>query len=114
MKQKHGGQKGLAKAQVTRAADLAEYQEGSVVSRTVIDRGTGTVTFFAFDEGQGLSEHAAPYDALVHLLEGEAEVVISNKAVHLKEDEMVIIPAKKPHALRALKRFKMLLTMIRS
>mgnify|MGYP001110564707 CR=1 FL=1 len=101
-------------AKVTRLVDLAGYQEGSIVSRTIIDGETGTVTFFAFDEGQGLSEHTAPYDALVHLLDGEAEVVISGKPLRLKEGEMVMMPANEPHALRAVKRFKMVLTMIRS
>ena len=107
-------QTGVAKAQVARLVDLADYQEGSVVSRTIIDRKTGTVTFFAFDEGQGLSEHTAPYDALVYLLDGEAEIVISGRAMRVKMGEMVVIPAKKPHALRAVKKFKMMLTMIRS
>jgi quercetin dioxygenase-like cupin family protein len=94
--------------------DLVDYQEGSVVSRTIIERKTGTITLFAFDEGESLSEHTAPYDALVQILDGEAEIVISGKAHHLKEGEMIIMPAHKPHALKALKRFKMLLTMIRS
>ena len=106
--------KGVAGAQVARLVDLAEYQEGSVVSRTIIDRKTGTVTFFAFDEGQRLSEHKAPYDALVHVLDGEVEIVISGKAMRVREGEMVILPANKPHALRAVKKFKMMLTMIRS
>jgi quercetin dioxygenase-like cupin family protein len=101
-------------AQVIRLTDLADYQEGSVVSRTIIDKKTGTVTFFAFDEGQGLSEHTAPFDALVYLLEGEAEIVISGKPIRLKEGEMIIMPANQPHALKALKNFKMILTMIRS
>ncbi len=101
-------------AQAIRLIDLADYQKGSVVSRTVIDKKTGTVTFFAFDEGQGLSEHTAPFDALVYLLEGEAEIVISGKALHCKEDDMLIMPANEPHALRAVKKFKMILTMIRS
>lgn len=101
-------------AQVLRLADLAHYQEGSVVSRTIIDRKAGTVTLFAFDEGQGLSEHTAPFDALVYLLDGEAEVVISGKPLRLKKGDMVIMPANKPHALSAVKRFKMILTMIRS
>jgi quercetin dioxygenase-like cupin family protein len=108
------GQNGFPETQVVKLVDLAEYQGGSVVSRTIIDRKTGTVTFFAFDDEQGLSEHMAPYDALVCLLEGEAEVVVSGKAVRLKEGEMMILPANKPHALRAVKRFKMILTMIRS
>ena len=101
-------------AQAIRLTDLVDYQEGSVVSRTIIDQKTGTVTIFAFDEGQGLSEHIAPFDALVYLLDGEAEIVISGKPLRLKEGEMVIMPANKPHVLRALKKFKMILTMIRS
>jgi quercetin dioxygenase-like cupin family protein len=98
--------------QAIRLIDLADYQEGSVVSRTIIDKKTGTVTFFAFDEGQGLSEHTAPFDALVYVLEGEAEIAISGKAIRLKDGEMVIMPANQPHAVRAEKRFKMILTMI--
>jgi quercetin dioxygenase-like cupin family protein len=100
--------------QATRLIDLADYQQGSVVSRTIIDKKTGTVTFFAFDEGQGLSEHTVPFNALVYLLEGEAEIVISGKSIHLKAGEMVIMPANQPHALRAAKKFKMILTLIRS
>ena len=100
--------------QAIRLVDLADYQEGSVVSRTIVDKKTGTVTFFAFAEGQGLSEHTAPFDALVYILEGEAELVISGKPVHVTSGEMVIMPAKHPHALRATKSFKMILTMIRS
>ena len=111
-KEKTGMEKTVAQA--IRLIDLADYQEGSAVSRTVIDKKTGTVTFFAFDEGQGLSEHTAPFDALVYLLEGEAEIVISGKPLHCKEGEMVLMPANEPHALRAVKKFKMILTMIRS
>jgi len=109
-------QKGLEKlvGQAIRLIDLADYQEGSVVSRTIIDKKAGTVTFFAFAEGQGLSEHTAPFDALVYLLEGEAEIVISGKPIRLIGGEMVIMPAHQPHALRAVKSFKMILTMIRS
>jgi quercetin dioxygenase-like cupin family protein len=95
-------------------ADLIDYQDGSVVSRTIVDKEAGTVTLFAFDEGQGLSEHTAPFDALVYSLDGEVEVTISGKAVQLKKGEMVIMPANKPHALKATKRFKMLLIMVRS
>lgn len=101
-------------AQAVRLVDLADYQAEAIVSRTIIDKKTGTVTFFAFDKGQGLSEHTAPFDALVYLLDGEAEVVISGKPHHLKAGEMIIMPASKPHALRAVERFKMMLTMIRS
>ncbi|MBE0431374.1 MAG: cupin domain-containing protein [Dehalococcoidia bacterium] len=100
--------------QAIRVVDLADYQEGSVVSRTIIDKKAGTATFFAFDAGQGLSEHTAPFDALVYLLDGEAEVVISGKPFILQAGEMVIMPANQPHALRATKSFKMILTMIRS
>lgn len=101
-------------SQPARMVELVDYQEDSVVSRTIIDKKAGTVTLFAFDEGQGLSEHTAPYDALICLLEGDAEITISGKTVHAQEGEMVILPARKPHALKATKRFKMLLTMIRS
>lgn len=101
-------------SQVIGLIDLADYSEGAVVSRTIIDKKTGTVTFFAFDEGQGLSEHTAPFDALVYLLDGEAEIVISGKPLRLKKGEMVIMPADQPHALKAVKKFKMILTMIRS
>jgi quercetin dioxygenase-like cupin family protein len=101
-------------AQAANLTDLIDYQEGSVVSRTIIDKKAGTVTLFAFDENQGLSEHTAPYDALVYLLDGEADVVISGKPVRLKKGEITIMPANEPHALKAVTRFKMLLTMIRS
>jgi quercetin dioxygenase-like cupin family protein len=93
---------------------LVEYQPGSVVSRTIIDKPAGTLTLFAFGEGQGLSEHTAPYDALVYILDGEAEITISGKSNLVKRGEMLIMPADKPHALRAVKRFKMLLVMIKS
>jgi len=101
-------------SRVWKLACLIGYQEGAVVSRTIIDRRAGTVTLFAFDEGQGLSEHAAPFDALVHVIEGEAAVALSSKALRLRSGEMAILPANRPHALRASKRFKMILTMIRS
>ena len=94
--------------------NIIEYQEGSVVSRTIIDKITGTFTLFAFGEGQRLSEHTAPFDALVYILDGESEVTISGKSLHLKEGDMVIMPANEPHALRAMKKFKMLLVMIKS
>jgi len=101
-------------AEVVRLIDLVNYQEGAVVSRTLVNRGTGTVTLFAFDEGQGLSEHTAPFDALAHLLEGEAEISVSGKPLPTKAGEAVLMPANQPHSLKALSRFKMLLTMIRS
>ena len=102
------------KKRVARLADLVSYQEGSIVSRTLIEKKTGTITVFAFDEGQALSEHTVPYDALVHLLHGEGEVTVSGKVYHLKEGEMIIMPANRPHALKATKRFKMILTMIKT
>lgn len=99
---------------VERMKDLIGYQERAVVSRTIIEKRTGTVTLFAFDAGQGLSEHTAPFDALVYVLDGEAEVTISGKKYHLGEGEMIVMPANIPHALKALKRFKMLLVMVKS
>ena len=101
-------------AQAVNLAGLIDYQEGSVVSRTLIDKKAGTVTLFAFDAGQGLSEHTAPFDALVYVFDGEAEVVISGKAVRLKTGEMTVMPAGKPHAVKAISRFKMMLIMVRS
>ncbi len=94
--------------------NLVDYQEGSVVSKTLVDRKTGTVTLFAFDQEQGLSEHTAPFDALVQVVDGEAEITISGKPFLLTRGQATIMPAGEPHALKALKRFKMLLTMIRS
>ncbi len=93
--------------------DMVDYQEGSVVSREVISKPAGTVTVFAFDAGQGLSEHTAPFDALVQIIDGEAEIRISGNPHHLKAGEMIIMPAGEPHALKAIGRFKMLLVMIR-
>lgn len=104
----------ITAAEVARVVDLAGYQEGSVVSRTIIKREKGNVTLFAFDEGQGLSEHTAPFDALAHVLEGEAEITVSGKPMHARAGEMVLMPADQPHALKAITKFKMLLTMIRS
>ena len=95
-------------------ADLINYQEGAVVSREIIRKKTGTVTLFAFDKGQGLSEHTAPFDALVQILDGESDIRISGKTFRVKEGEMIIMPANEPHALKAVKRFKMALTMISS
>jgi quercetin dioxygenase-like cupin family protein len=101
-------------AKVLRLVDLVDYQDGAVVSREIINKKTGTVTLFAFDRGQGLSEHTAPYDAMVSLFDGEADITISGKTLRLKAGEMVIMPANQPHALKAVGRFKMILTMIKS
>lgn len=97
-----------------RLIDLVDYQEGSIVSKTVVEKKTGTVTLFAFDEGQGLSEHTAPYDALVCILAGKATITVSGESHHLKEGEAILMPAKEPHAVEGPGRFKMMLTMIRS
>jgi quercetin dioxygenase-like cupin family protein len=101
-------------AEVSRLLELVNYQDGAVVSRTLVHRATGTVTLFAFDEGQGLSEHTAPFDALAHVLEGSAEIVVSGKPLSTNAGEAVLMPAHQPHSLKALTKFKMLLTMIRS
>ncbi len=98
---------------VVALTDLAAYQAGSVVSRQILGKKTGTVTLFAFDQGQGLSEHTAPFDALVLILDGAAEIEIAGKAYQVKQGEAIVMPANQPHALRAVQRFKMLLTMIR-
>jgi quercetin dioxygenase-like cupin family protein len=95
-------------------ADLISYQDGSVVSRTLIDKKAGTVTLFAFDQNQGLSQHTAPYDALLYVLEGEVAVTVAGKPLTLKQGEATILPANQPHALNAKTRFKMLLTMIKA
>jgi quercetin dioxygenase-like cupin family protein len=101
-------------AKASNLEGMIDYQEGSVVSRTIIDKKTGTITLFAFDENQGLSEHTAPYDAMVYVLDGEVDVTISGKPLRLKQGEMTIMPANEPHALTAKTRFKMLLVMIKS
>ena len=98
---------------VVSLAGLLDYQEGAIVSRTIIDKKTGTVTVFAFDEGQGLSEHTAPFDALVHVLDGEAMITVAGVESRVPAGEMLIMPGGKPHSLRAAKPFKMLLVMIR-
>jgi quercetin dioxygenase-like cupin family protein len=94
--------------------EMIEYQEGSIVSKTIIDKQTGTVTLFAFGQEQGLSEHTAPFDAMVYIIDGKAEVTISGKQNQLKAGEMIIMPANKPHALNAPEQFKMMLVMIKT
>lgn len=102
------------KAQATNLVSLIDYQEGSVVSRMLIDKKTGTLTLFAFDEGQGLSEHTAPFDAFVYILDGKAEIIISSKTHNVDTGEIIIMPANEPHSLKALEKFKMMLVMIRA
>jgi quercetin dioxygenase-like cupin family protein len=101
-------------AQAIKLADLIDYQDGTIVSKTIIDKNNGTVTLFAFDEGQRLSEHTAPFEALIYALDGKAEIIISGKSIYLKNGEMVIIPANQPHALNSIKKFKMILVMVKS
>lgn len=93
--------------------DLVNYQEGSIVSRTIVNRKAGTITLFAFDQGQSLSEHTAPFDAVAHVLEGEADITISGQTFHLYAGEVIVMPVNQPHAVNATQRFKMLLTMIK-
>ena len=102
------------KAKTLKVEDLIEYQEGAVVSREILRKGTGTVTIFAFDKGEGLSEHTAPFDAMVQVIDGKAEITISGNKNVLEKGDMIIMPASYPHALHAMERFKMILTMIRS
>ncbi len=104
----------IAAAERTRAVELVAYQPGAVVSRIILKRPAGTVTVFAFDEGQGLSEHTAPFDALVEIVEGEAEIVVDGRPQRVAAGELVLLPAHHPHAVHAPMRFKMLLTMIRA
>ena len=99
--------------EVLNIKDMVSYQAGSIVSRTVIDKSAGTVTVFAFDSGQGLSEHIAPFDALVQIIDGTADITIAGSVHTVKEGEMIIMPANKPHSLKANTRFKMILIMIR-
>ncbi len=96
------------------AGRLVTYQPGAIVSREIVKKETGRVSLFAFDTGEGLSEHTSPYDALVHILDGEAEITISSQPHRVKAGELILMPANQPHALKALQRFKMMLIMIRA
>lgn len=100
--------------EVMNLSGLIEYQDGSVVSKTLLTKTTGTVTVFAFDKGQGLSEHTAPFDAMVAVLDGQVEIKIAGNPHIVNKGEMIIMPANKPHALNALEKFKMMLIMIKS
>ena len=108
------GRVSFTPAQSVETVGIVQYQEGSVVSREILKKGTGGVTVFAFDAGQGLSEHTAPFDALVQVVDGTAEIQIAGKPHTVKAGELILMPANQPHALKALGRFKMVLTMIRS
>ena len=102
------------KTRATNLVNLIDYQEGTVVSRTLIDKKVGTLTLFAFDKGQGLSEHTAPFDAFIYILDGKTEVIISGKDHSVGTGEMIIMPANEPHSLKALGKFKMMLVMIKA
>jgi quercetin dioxygenase-like cupin family protein len=105
---------GKLNVQARNLVELVDYQAGSVVSRVILKAKTGTVTLFAFDKGQGLSEHTAPFDAMVQVLDGEVEITVSGKSHRVRSGEMLVMPANEPHALKAADRFKMLLVMMRS
>ncbi len=102
------------KKEILNLGSLLDYQQGSVVSRALINKDIGTVTLFSFDKGEGLSEHTAPFDALVYVFDGEAEITISNEKFILNNGQMIIMPANEPHALKAIEKFKMMLIMIKS
>lgn len=105
----------MASLKPQKLEDMVDYQQGSVVSREIISKSTGTITLFAFDKGQGLSEHKAPYDALVYIVDGNnVEIIVSGEKIQLKKGEAITIPANNPHSLRATEKFKMILTMIKS
>lgn len=101
-------------AEPAKLKELVGYQEGAIVSRTLVEKDVGTVTLFAFDQGQGLSEHTAPYDAMVIVVEGKVNAKIAGRDFLLDEGQMIVMPANKPHALKAVTRFKMILIMIRA
>ena len=99
--------------QISKLVDMVSYQDGSIVSKEIIKKDTGTVTLFAFDKGQGLSEHTVPFNALVNIVDGQTEVKISGQPFIVKQGEMIIMPANKPHSMQAIERFKMLLVLIK-
>ena len=111
---KQTDQRKLPAAEAVDVAKLVEYVDGSIVSRTIADNEAGTLTLFAFDAGQGLSEHSAPYDAIVQIIDGEAELGIGGDLVRAVAGQIVIMPANVPHSVKAAQRFKMLLTMLRA
>jgi quercetin dioxygenase-like cupin family protein len=102
------------KSQCIKATDMVDYREGAIISRELIKNDGGNVTLFAFDKNEGLSEHVSPYDAVAYVFDGQAEVVIGGKPFLLSKDEMVVMPAQQSHAIKAVKKFKMMLIMIRS
>lgn len=103
----------MAGSEIFQLDNIVSYQEGSIVSRAIIKNKAGSVTLFAFDEAQEISEHKVPYDATAYILDGEVEITVSGNAHYLKAGDMILMPANETHALKAVKRFKMVLTMIR-
>jgi quercetin dioxygenase-like cupin family protein len=101
-------------AEAATLINLVDYQDGAVVSKEIIKKEKGTVSLFAFDQGQGLSEHTAPFEALVYIFDGQAEIKIAGKPHYLKAGQVIVMPANQPHSLKALERFKMLLVMIKA
>lgn len=102
------------RSQVQYTKALLSYQQGAVVSSTIVKKSTGNITLFAFDESQSLSEHTSPFDALVYIIDGESEIIISGQSYYLKEGDLIVMPANEPHAVKATKQFKMMLVMIKS
>ena len=114
-----GAQEAVFVGKVLEMQGLVDYQEGAVVSKTILDKKAdnkkvGTITLFAFDKGQGLSEHTAPFDAFVYVFDGESIITIAGEPLNVKKGELIIMPANKPHELKAVERFKMMLVMIRA
>lgn len=100
--------------QIQELKSMVDYQEGSVVSRTIVNKKTGTITLFAFDEGEALSEHTTPYEALLYIIDGRAQVNIENESLKLNAGEIIVLPVGKKHSVKAITKFKMLLSMIKS
>ena len=109
---KHDKKREELYSKVLSLKDVVAYQEGTVASRMLVNKPAGTITLFAFDAGEGLSEHTAPYDAIVTIIDGEAEITIAGREFHLRKGQMIIMPAHVPHAVRAVQRFRMMLVMI--
>jgi quercetin dioxygenase-like cupin family protein len=106
--------KGFEKSTILTLADMVEYSDNGIISKRVLDKQTGNVTLFSFDKGQRLSEHTAPFDAMIQVIEGTAEIFIDGKPYHLSQGNSIIMPANIPHAVNAAEKFKMILTMIKS
>ncbi|MDD5614421.1 MAG: cupin domain-containing protein [Candidatus Omnitrophica bacterium] len=104
----------MEKKQIVKLGDFVDYQDNSIVSKEIVKNKKGNITIFAFDKGEGLSEHTSPFDATIYILEGEAEAVISSEVFGLRTGEAIIMPANEPHSLKAVKKFKMVLFMIKA